>query len=105
MLCPRCPDRTLTEKERDGVTLDLCPECRGVWLDRGELERILSRTRTELDAIESSRPPARDSDDEPRRREKSPYDSDDHWERPDDRRGQHPPRKRGFLHSLGELFD
>ena len=42
MLCPRC-DGSLTVTQRDGVEIDMCPKCRGVWLDRGELEKIMSR--------------------------------------------------------------
>ena len=40
MLCPRC-DGSLTVTQRDGVEIDMCPKCRGVWLDRGELEKII----------------------------------------------------------------
>jgi uncharacterized protein len=43
MKCPRCESSVLDERERDGVTVDICRECRGVWLDRSELERIIAR--------------------------------------------------------------
>ena len=43
MLCPRCNKHILEEREQDGVTIDICQECRGVWLDRGELERLMAR--------------------------------------------------------------
>lgn len=41
----RCPvdDETLVMTERHGVEIDYCPKCRGVWLDRGELDKILER--------------------------------------------------------------
>ena len=41
----KCPTdgATLTMSERAGVEIDYCPECRGVWLDRGELDKILDR--------------------------------------------------------------
>jgi Zn-finger nucleic acid-binding protein len=41
----KCPTdgSTLTMSERAGVEIDYCPECRGVWLDRGELDKILDR--------------------------------------------------------------
>jgi Zn-finger nucleic acid-binding protein len=43
MKCPQ--DRlTLTMSERSGVEIDHCPKCRGVWLDRGELDKILERS-------------------------------------------------------------
>ncbi|HEU4808891.1 MAG TPA: zf-TFIIB domain-containing protein [Homoserinimonas sp.] len=41
----KCPNdaATLVMSERSGVEIDYCPECRGVWLDRGELDKILER--------------------------------------------------------------
>ena len=41
----KCPNdgAVLTMSERSGVEIDYCPECRGVWLDRGELDKILDR--------------------------------------------------------------
>ena len=44
MRCPNCGAR-LVEVERVDVLIDACPECRGVWLDRGEIDRILTRER------------------------------------------------------------
>ena len=40
--CPRCGS-TLTMSERHGIEIDYCPQCRGVWLDRGELDKIIER--------------------------------------------------------------
>jgi Zn-finger nucleic acid-binding protein len=45
MNCPRCHDARLCEIDRDGITLDRCDACRGIWLDRGELEKLLARDR------------------------------------------------------------
>ncbi|ASM77272.1 hypothetical protein VITFI_CDS1494 [Vitreoscilla filiformis] len=42
MRCPVCPDQTLVMTERQGVEIDYCPKCRGVWLDRGELDKIIA---------------------------------------------------------------
>ncbi len=52
MLCPRCEKPTLEEKDRSGVTVDVCTQCRGVWLDRGELEKIVSRAQAEIEDLE-----------------------------------------------------
>ena len=41
MKCPVCPEATLLMSERQGVEIDYCPQCRGVWLDRGELDKLL----------------------------------------------------------------
>ncbi|MEW5728166.1 MAG: zf-TFIIB domain-containing protein [Pseudomonadota bacterium] len=43
MRCPRC-DVDLAMSERQGVEIDYCPKCRGVWLDRGELDKIIDRS-------------------------------------------------------------
>lgn len=54
MKCPVCPDALLMMSERQGVEIDYCPQCRGVWLDRGELDKLLERA--------ASAPPARGGD-------------------------------------------
>ncbi|ARN19275.1 zf-TFIIB domain-containing protein [Piscinibacter gummiphilus] len=41
MQCPVCPESTLLMSERQGVEIDYCPKCRGVWLDRGELDKLI----------------------------------------------------------------
>ncbi len=41
MKCPVCKDVTLLMAEKNGVEIDYCPECRGIWLDRGELDKII----------------------------------------------------------------
>ena len=43
MKCPTCPDTTLVMTDRQGVEIDYCPTCRGIWLDRGELDKLLDR--------------------------------------------------------------
>jgi Zn-finger nucleic acid-binding protein len=42
MKCPACPDSNLLMTDRQGVEIDYCPACRGVWLDRGELDKLLT---------------------------------------------------------------
>ena len=46
----KCPtdSTTLVMSERGGVEIDYCPECRGVWLDRGELDKIIERAENEM---------------------------------------------------------
>ncbi len=44
MKCPVCPDADLMMSDRQGVEIDYCPKCRGVWLDRGELDKIIERS-------------------------------------------------------------
>ncbi|KAA8992598.1 hypothetical protein FJU31_18815 [Stenotrophomonas cyclobalanopsidis] len=43
MQCPVCTTQTLQMAERHGIEIDYCPDCRGVWLDRGELDKIIER--------------------------------------------------------------
>lgn len=84
----RCPidNETLVMADRNGVEIDYCPKCRGVWLDRGELDKIIDR------ATAGSTPPAREVP-----RETSRHREDD------DHRSHKPYRKKeGFL---SDLFD
>lgn len=43
MKCPVCKDVTLLMADKKGVEIDYCPECRGVWLDRGELDKLIEK--------------------------------------------------------------
>jgi Zn-finger nucleic acid-binding protein len=85
MKCPVCSE-TLTVSERQGVEIDFCPKCRGVWLDRGELDKILERAAAYQAPPVAVREPARD----PRLR----YDDDDHY--------KYQKRKKSIWH---EIFD
>lgn len=84
MKCPKC-NQPLVMSERQGVEIDYCPQCRGVWLDRGELDKILERST----ASES-------------RRAEDPGDDDD-WGREKAAREAAPRKRRGGF--LSELFD
>ena len=98
MKCPACETTTLTLAERQGVEIDYCPDCRGVWLDRGELDKIIDRA-AEAQAPRPVATPRPDDDD--RRRY---ADDDDDDRRYDDDRGRSGKRrkKESFL---GDLFD
>ena len=67
MKCPRC-HVDLMISDRQGVEVDFCPQCRGVWLDRGELDKVIERASRFVD----------DDDDDRRRREapRPDYDRD-----------------------------
>lgn len=95
MNCPKCEVVELTMAERNGVEIDYCSACRGVWLDRGELDKIIDRAAPPIISPErfSEGPSA-----SPKfGRERERYDDDDD----DDHRGRR--KKRGGF--LGELFD
>lgn len=50
MKCPICTGIDLKIAERQGIEIDYCPECRGVWLDRGELDKIIERSVPQMNA-------------------------------------------------------
>lgn len=54
MECPHCPDSALVMADRQGVEIDCCPHCRGVWLDRGELDKLIERAATAAPAADRS---------------------------------------------------
>ena len=57
MNCPRCDTVVLDERDREGIVVDSCPTCRGIWLDRGELEKLIARAMREIEEL-ADRPPA-----------------------------------------------
>lgn len=55
MKCPACKDDvTLSMSERNGIEIDYCPSCRGVWLDRGELDKIIEKSQLEKPEVQAS---------------------------------------------------
>lgn len=58
MKCPSCPDATLVMSERQGIEIDYCPSCRGVWLDRGELDKIIERSGSDNSGRQAQPAPA-----------------------------------------------
>lgn len=99
MNCPRCGDAAMTERDREGITIDVCQKCRGIFLDRGELEKLIAFA-------------TRDDDDERYARERAaqPPQARRDWEKEppssDFGRKRHPHhRKEGFFSRLGDFFD
>lgn len=57
MKCPSCKeDNVLSMTERQGIEIDYCPACRGVWLDRGELDKIIEKSLAEHNGSGQSQP-------------------------------------------------
>lgn len=48
MKCPVCTNVELRIADRQGIEIDYCPQCRGVWLDRGELDKIIERSNAQV---------------------------------------------------------
>jgi Zn-finger nucleic acid-binding protein len=86
MKCPTCQEVDLVISDRQGVEIDYCPKCRGVWLDRGELDKIIERSA----AIAA--PSSRVREDDDRRYE-------DYSQR------DQAPKKKKRESFLSELFD
>lgn len=55
MPCPVCKV-ALVMSDRQGIEIDYCPQCRGVWLDRGELDKIIERSAAEMPAPPTNQP-------------------------------------------------
>ena len=91
LICPACRV-DLVMSERQGVEIDYCPRCRGVWLDRGELDKILERSAAELDTPPSSPRVPEYRQDRERDRDR---DRDESYK-------YHKHKRRSFLH---DLFD
>lgn len=56
LVCPNC-NVGMTNIQRSGVEIDICPQCRGVWLDRGELEKLLEPVREHVSSEAPALPP------------------------------------------------
>lgn len=63
MNCPVCSNISLVMSERNGIEIDYCPQCRGVWLDRGELDKIIERAAADQRPAMASPPDYRHKDD------------------------------------------
>ncbi|XAK36655.1 zf-TFIIB domain-containing protein [Campylobacter coli] len=87
MLCPVC-NVDLVMSDRSGVEIDYCPKCRGVWLDRGELDKIIERSTPNTASFNQA------SRQEPRYNDHSYSQNHDHY---------YKKKKRESW--LGELFD
>jgi Zn-finger nucleic acid-binding protein len=109
MQCPAGCDAALVMSERQNVEIDYCPSCRGVWLDRGELDKILERATQQLN--EAAAPAA------PPQPPPPTYDQPQGYQQPQSQRmpmgtrgspapgygyGGHPKKKKSFL---SEMFD
>ena len=93
MACP-VDGTTLTMSERSGIEIDYCPTCRGVWLDRGELDKIIERSEASAPPPQQQQPPQH----QPQQQQQAPWGQQSY-----DQYGNKPhTRRKGFLE---ELFD
>ena len=90
MKCPNCPDTILVMTDRQGIEIDYCPACRGIWLDRGELDKLLERASAAAPAVAA---PA------PRPQARPDFEDSDY------RRGLHSQQRYRKKSWLDEIFD
>ena len=103
MKCPVCPTVNLVMSERQGVEIDYCPECRGVWLDRGELDKIIAKSADQTDARPQQAPaPPQQPHYQPQGQQYSQGHGHQQGHGYQQGHGQRPYRKKSFLE---ELFD
>lgn len=92
MNCPVCANVNLVMSERQGIEIDYCPQCRGVWLDRGELDKVIERSITASSGERLEHDPRSQSRD---------YKPSEHYrDRP--HQGHYKKKREGFL---SDLFD
>jgi Zn-finger nucleic acid-binding protein len=101
MQCP-VDGTTLAMTDRQGVEIDYCPQCRGVWLDRGELDKLIERGEASAASAPPPRERDRDFEREPERRHRDDDDDDRHL---GGFGGGHKRRKKGFLSEIFEFGD
>ncbi len=106
MLCPNpaCaalnPPPTLVLSERNGIEIDYCPHCRGVWLDRGELDKLIERATVAVH-------PASASTERQARKEEKPWREEKPWKKAGQYSGygHHPHHGKRKKSLLSEIFD
>lgn len=88
----KCPidGAELVMSDRQGIEIDYCPQCRGVWLDRGELDKIIERSLG--DNVVAQQPAAPQRREPPRDEYRRDYDDDDYKSK----------KRKSFI---GDLFD
>lgn len=108
MNCPKC-HVALSMTDRQGVEIDFCPQCRGIWLDRGELDKIIERAGFALAPTPAAGPPHSPGAPPPmpapqrdyRRRDDD--EDDDYPHRSSE--GNYDPRQKKKKSFLSDLFD
>lgn len=94
MNCPACANVNLVMSDRQGIEIDYCPTCRGVWLDRGELDKIIERSAVAAPPQQAAPPPPRREEYRPDDRYRDSYKRDDDYYKH--------KKKKNFM---SELFD
>src|SRR4051794_3455435 len=104
MLCPKCGN-TMREREKGDVLIDVCPGCRGIWLEAGELQKLIESERRYYELLDGDLDPARYRSESTDRGELRRADERPRVERYSCRGEGKQPKKRGsFLSNVFEAF-
>lgn len=101
----KCPidQSTLQITAREGIEIDYCPQCRGIWLDRGELDKIIERTAGQDRTGYAQY--GRESDDDDHEHHDHKYPKHGEYDDPRHDRGYSDQKKRKKGSFIGDLFD
>lgn len=103
MKCPVCKDSVLSMSERNGIEIDFCPDCRGVWLDRGELDKIIEKSAASAQTdLQSKNMTLEPNGKQEAYGKQEPYGKQDRYAENDQHYKYKYKRKKSFLE---ELFD
>ncbi len=96
MNCPVCENSSMREVNKDGVQIDICPQCKGVWLDRGELDKLMSGVKE-----------IRNDFNEWHQERNNEYDKKNttNYDRERNNNTPHYKKKKSFLDRMGDIFD
>jgi Zn-finger nucleic acid-binding protein len=94
MNCPVCDNVRMREVSKNNIEIDVCPSCKGVWLDRGELEKLTQ-------GLQEIREPFNQFHEDYERKQSHSYDSNRNNHYPN----QKYKRKKSMLDVFGDLFD
>lgn len=103
MKCPNCSE-TLLMTERNNIEIDYCPSCRGIWLDKGELDKMLEYAEQKYRSSEQGQGQNQGQNQYNQQQPYKKYDND-HYKQDHQKHNPHyqkPYKKKGFL---GDLFD
>ncbi|WP_028559538.1 zf-TFIIB domain-containing protein [Paenibacillus pinihumi] len=113
MNCPVCDNVKMREVEKDGILIDICPSCKGVWLDRGELEKLMEGVREVREPFnkwyeeqEYRQQPPQHEEQRPQGYRQSPYKEGSAYK--GDYNGSYKKpykKKKSVMDIFGDLFD
>ncbi len=114
LMCPNCQSG-MKEINREGVQIDMCPQCHGVWLDRGELQKLMDAVREDSAPAPQQQAPQQSYAPPPQQQQQhyqqQPYPQQRHYKHDDDddyhrrHHGHHGYRKKSKMESIFDIFD